>query len=665
MADVEYTVATKFEGEGDLKRAAGALERVGEQGRRAMADTSSAAQTAKRSWADYAGAVQVAEKVLSGLASGAKALYSALGEGAALEAARGKFDNLAASINTTGDALLGKMREATQGMMTDAQLVASGTDLMSLGLAKTEDGAVRLAQVIGTLGWDMQQVVLTMANNSMARLDALGLSMEDVKARAAALKEEGHSLDEAFDLAVLEAGEAKIQLLGNTADTTAGKIQKMTVIVENASDKFKQAFAQGLAESLATAVDNADDLAEALGRVGESAGSVLGEVGASATFRFANAAARQEYKAAGGDIDALNQKLKELYRSTGDPLTVLQLGGKDSQLLAAEYAIIADALDDIADAAARANPELRYINWSPPKEAARELQDYTAQLAKFSAASNQGAYRDPLPPSLTEGYWNYATVGARDFNQVLIDQAKYAGQVRDAWEEYTDAITERGGDIFADFVQEADDAREHGKKWAFDLNKAIYDAANDKGAGAGFLSGFAEEIGIASADIEAALQGAQQQALVTDLAAGVKEAGIAWKEFPGIVADAVAELEGTTHRWKVEAPEPEDRGYRKGYNENLEPTAPPPPIVVPLEIQLREDLIKDAIANARGMVDGFISPQDAYQAVMDMDIDAVETGAGRATELINGIPTSKRITINWSQTGTDVLAALRALGVLP
>lgn len=665
MADVEYTVATKFEGEGDLKRAANALERVGEQGRRALADTSSAAQTAKRSWADYAGGLLVAEKALGALAGGAKTLYSALGEGAALDAARGKFDNLAASINTTGDALLGKMRDATQGMMTDAQLVASGTDLMSLGLAKTEDGAVRLAQVIGTLGWDMQQVVLTMANNSTARLDSLGLSMEDVKARAAALKEEGHSLDEAFDLAVLEAGEAKIKLLGNTADTTAGKIQKMTVIVENASDKFKQAFAQGLAEGLAVAVDNADDLADALARVGDAAGSVLGQVGGTATFQFASRAALNEYKEAGGDIDALKKKLKELRSTMGGSFIELGLDPNDAKIAAAEYQIIVDALDDIADAAARANPELRYINWPPPKEAARELQDYTAQLAKFSAASNQGAYRDPLPPSLTEGYWNYATAGARDFNQVLIDQAKYAGQVRDAWEEYTDAITERGGDIFADFVQEANDASEAGKQWAFDLNKAIYDAANDKGAGAGFLSGFAEEIGIASEDIEAALQAAQQQALVTDLAAGVKEAGIAWSEFPGIVADAVAELEGYSERVARAMPSPEDRGYREGYQENLAPTTPPPPIEVPLEIQLREDLIADAIANARGMVEGFTSPQNAYQAVMDMDITAVETGVGRATELINGIPTSKQITINWSQTGTDVLAALRALGVLP
>lgn len=665
MADVEYSIEAKFEGEDVLRRAAAAIERVGDAGKQALAGAESATRVARRGWADYAGGIDIAEKALGAIVGATKTIYSALSEGAALDAARDKFDNLAASINTTGDALLGKMREATQGMMTDAQLVASGTDLMSLGLAKTEGAAVRMATVIGTLGWDMQQVVLTLANNSTARLDSLGLSMEDVKNRAAALKEEGYNLDEAFDLAVLEAGEAKIALLGNAADTTAGKLQQMEVAIENASNKFKVAFAQGVAEGLAAGVDNADLLTDAMERTGAAAGDLAGQIGGTGAFQFASRAAFKDFKEVGGDVGELRRQLKELRAEMGAHFVELGLNPNDARVAAAEYQLIVDALNDIADAAARANPELRYIGWSPPAKATVELRDYTEQLARFSEASNSGAYRDPLPPSLTEGYWNYAASGIHEVNDALIQQLTYAGQVRDAWKEYTDAITARGGDIFTDFVQQADDAAEAGEQWAFDLNQAIYDAANNEGAGAGFLSGFAEQLGVASEDIQAALDAAQQQALVTDLAAGVREAGIAWSEFPGIVEQAVAELEGKTERIARTMPSPEDRGFREGFAENLAPATPPPPIEVPLEIQLREDLIEAAIANARGMVEGFISPQDAYQAVMDMDISAVETGAGRATELINGIPTSRTITINWSQTGTDVLGALRALGVLP
>ena len=197
-------------------------------------------------------------------------------------------------------------------MMTDAELVASATDLMSLGLAKNEDQVKRLSSVIGTLGWDMQQVVRTMAKNSTMRLDALGLSMESVTGRAKELKDAGMSMDEAFDLAVLEAGEAKIALLGNTADTTAGKIQQMGVMVENAGDQFKVAFAEGMAESIGAALESAEELEDAVSRVGKAAGSTAGVFASTWTFGLAAAAAAQELRSMGGDIDAVTEKMEGL-----------------------------------------------------------------------------------------------------------------------------------------------------------------------------------------------------------------------------------------------------------------------------------------------------------------------------------------------------------------
>jgi hypothetical protein len=194
-----------------------------------------------------AGAVGVA---FGALAVAGKVAWDTLNEGAQLELARDRFDNLSASINTTGDALLGKLRDATNGMISDAQLISSATDMMSLGLAKTEEQAVRLTTVVGKLGWDMQQVVLTMANNSKMRLDALGLSVEDVDRRVEALVATGMTMDEAFDTAVLEAGEDKIKLLGDAADTTAGQIQILVTAVQNVQDEFKRGFAEGFAESL-------------------------------------------------------------------------------------------------------------------------------------------------------------------------------------------------------------------------------------------------------------------------------------------------------------------------------------------------------------------------------------------------------------------------------
>ena len=180
----------------------------------------------------------------------ARAAFAALNEGAQLELAQSRFENLAVSIGTTADALTNDMGKATQGMMSQANMVSAASDIISLGLADSGEEVVRLSNLVGQLGWDMQVLTLTMANDSMLRLDALGLSMTDVKERMEDLKAAGVSADEAFDLAVIEAGEAKLELMGSAADSTAGKLQVLTASVENVQNAFKMGFAEGFTEAL-------------------------------------------------------------------------------------------------------------------------------------------------------------------------------------------------------------------------------------------------------------------------------------------------------------------------------------------------------------------------------------------------------------------------------
>lgn len=166
--------------------------------------------------------------------------------GAAILTTRDQLDKLAVSIGTTSDAITTQLGEAMSGLMTNADIVTSATELISLGLAKDEDSVVRLASVVGKLGWDMQQVILTFANNSKARLDALGLSVTDVNERMRRFQERGFSMDEAFDMAVLEAGEAKIELLGDQADSAAAPFQRLEVKVTNVLDTTKEWLAEGI-----------------------------------------------------------------------------------------------------------------------------------------------------------------------------------------------------------------------------------------------------------------------------------------------------------------------------------------------------------------------------------------------------------------------------------
>jgi hypothetical protein len=253
--------------------------------RQASADVKSLEKSAKTAGSGIVGgfraalpAIAAAGAAMGALALAAKGAWTAFQEGAQLSLIEDRFNRLAESIGSTADVMLGKLKEATSGMMSDANLMASATDIMSLGLAKTEEDTIRLATVVGTLGWDMQQVILTFANNSKMRLDALGLSVEEVTGRAKELEAAGMDMDRAFDLAVIEAGEKRIQLLGNTADSTAGKIKQLTVVWENARNAFNQAFAEGVATQFEMMTGSVMAYGVAIEGVATGAGKVLSRI---------------------------------------------------------------------------------------------------------------------------------------------------------------------------------------------------------------------------------------------------------------------------------------------------------------------------------------------------------------------------------------------------
>ena len=120
------------------------------------------------------GTAAAAAGALAAVGLAVKEVYDGIKEGAELEYARTRFDNLASSIGTVSDALLGDLRDATKGMMSDAELVAGAADFMALGLAKSHDEVVRLTSVAGSLGMNMNQLVLTLTNKTTMRFDALG-----------------------------------------------------------------------------------------------------------------------------------------------------------------------------------------------------------------------------------------------------------------------------------------------------------------------------------------------------------------------------------------------------------------------------------------------------------------------------------------------------------
>jgi hypothetical protein len=219
---VTYEVAARFTGEGELRRGAAEFDRLADKGKAALSTTTAGGPIAAagNAWRGMATGLAVASAAFVGVGLAAQQAYATLRAGAELQTTTERFGKLAASIGTTADVMLGKLREATKGMISDAELMASASGIVSLKLADNEEQVVRLATVVGTLGWDMQQVILTFANLSTMRLDALGLSVDEVKQKQKELMDQGMSTAAAFKEAVIQAGEARLEV-GGVSDAEA------------------------------------------------------------------------------------------------------------------------------------------------------------------------------------------------------------------------------------------------------------------------------------------------------------------------------------------------------------------------------------------------------------------------------------------------------------
>ena len=116
-------------------------------------------------------------------------------EGAQLLLTEQRFDRLAATIGTTSAALRSDLQDAMGGIVSKTEALQLGTDLLSLGLVKSSDEAVRMARAVGELGMDMNQLVLTLTNQTTMRFDALGVSVDGFQDKVNALKAAGHDAD--------------------------------------------------------------------------------------------------------------------------------------------------------------------------------------------------------------------------------------------------------------------------------------------------------------------------------------------------------------------------------------------------------------------------------------------------------------------------------------
>ncbi len=207
-------------------------------------------------------------------------------EAASLEYTTIKFDRLAESAGTTSKVLLNELREAVKGTRSDMELMGSAGDFMALGLANSREEVVRLTRVAGALNMNMNQLVLTLTNQTTMRFDALGVSVDGFEDKVKALKDAGMDANEAFKEAFLQQAEEQIGKVGDAAETNAGRIARLDATLKNLGDTVKLKLAGPLAD--------ASDALNTLLTWGDKLNAVYGE---QRTKLLATARSYDEYAA--------------------------------------------------------------------------------------------------------------------------------------------------------------------------------------------------------------------------------------------------------------------------------------------------------------------------------------------------------------------------------
>jgi len=83
------------------------------------------------------------------------AAFKLASDATAVDTTRQTFDKLTTSIDTSSQTMLGQLRQATQGMVSDFELMQSSNKLMSMGLADSSESASNLTEMAVTLGQAM------------------------------------------------------------------------------------------------------------------------------------------------------------------------------------------------------------------------------------------------------------------------------------------------------------------------------------------------------------------------------------------------------------------------------------------------------------------------------------------------------------------------------
>ena len=152
---------------------------------------------------------------------------------------RAYFDVYAGSAGEAARTL-NLLRKATQGAVSETDLLNAANKYTSMGLSTNAEETAKLARMAVTLGGStrtasesMEEFALLLANQSIQRLDTFGISSARVRARIDELTAADKNLthEQAFMNAVMEEGEVKIAALDAAGVPTVDAFDKLAAAI--------------------------------------------------------------------------------------------------------------------------------------------------------------------------------------------------------------------------------------------------------------------------------------------------------------------------------------------------------------------------------------------------------------------------------------------------
>ena len=229
------------------------LDRTVDNTGRSVKKAAKEVEKAKLSWADFATGVNLAWEALSKgkqlLAEGWDVAF----QGAKLQESRDSFDDYARSIGQNADDILGKLRKASGGTISDMGLITTASKAMSLGVTTDSGKMANLLEIARNkarlFGIDTSQafedIVTGLGRNSPLILDNVGIRIPAGFEEMTEGMSDADKTAKLLELTLIE-GNRQLKEMGGLTNNSADEMRAFSAEVTNLKGEFGILLAEGL-----------------------------------------------------------------------------------------------------------------------------------------------------------------------------------------------------------------------------------------------------------------------------------------------------------------------------------------------------------------------------------------------------------------------------------